>query len=172
MNLNLGSNNIKYKNFLNVDIRNIPEVDIVDDVTKLETIKDDSIDAIIAHNILEHISYDKTDACLNNWAKKLKRGGWIEIGVPDGELIFKRYQKGIVTRKEYNDSSWKDVIHSIFGNMKIVREMHGNDAEKYMHHNIFCESFLRECMEKAGFKKIIKVKQNHPDNITLRGYKA
>ena len=170
MRLNLGSNDVRLEGFLNVDIRMISGcVDIVDDVLTLGTIKDDSVEAIIAHNILEHVAYDKTEECLNIWVKKLKKGGSIEIGVPDGELIFKRYQKRQVTREQYRDYPWKDVIHSIFGNMEILRQWHGEDAEKYMHHTLFCESFLRKCMEDAGIKSIVRVTSNHPDNVTLRG---
>jgi predicted SAM-dependent methyltransferase len=171
--LNLGSADVRYEGFLNVDIRRIPgSVDIVDDVLTLGSIKDDSVEAIIAHNILEHVAYDKTEECLNMWVKKLKRGGSIEIGVPDGELIFKRYRKRQVTRVQYRDCPWKDVIHSIFGNMQLLRQWHGEDAEKYMHHTLFCESFLRKCMEDAGITSIVRVKSNHPDNVTLRGIKG
>ena len=109
--------------------------------------------------------------CLNLWVSKLIKNGSIEIGVPDGEYIFKRYQEGIVTRKEYKDCPWKDVIHSIFGNMKIMRDMHGDDAEKYMHNTLFNESFLKKCMSDAGIVDIVKVKRNHPDCITLKGIK-
>lgn len=171
MKLNLGSSVVRVKDFMNVDIRKIEGVDIVDDVTMLSTIQDDTVEAIIAHNILEHIASDKTMATLALWFKKLKNGGWIQIGVPDGELIFNRHLKGIVTRRAYRSSPWKNVIHSIFGNINVLRAWHGEDAEKYMHHTLFCKSFLKECMELVGFKNIIQVRANHPDNITLRGTK-
>lgn len=171
MKLNLGSNNVRYEGFINLDIRAEKGVDIVDDVLNLGTINDDSVEAIIAHNILEHIAPDKTMECLKLWVRKLKKEGSIEIGTPDGELIFDRYKKGIITRNEYKDCAWKDVIHSIFGNMEIFRAMHGDDTEKYMHHTLFCESFLKKCMDDAGIEKIIKVESNHDDCVTLRGVK-
>jgi len=172
MKLNLGSNNRKFDGFLNVDIRKIDGVDIVDDVTVLSNIENNSVDAIIAHNILEHIVPFKTIPTLKLWADKLKVGAWIEIGVPDGELIFSRHEKGIITRKQYEGCPWENVIHSIFGNMDILREMHGNDVEKYMHHTLFCESYLKYCMEKSGISKINRVRPNHNDNVTLRGIRV
>lgn len=171
MKLNLGSDTVRYKDFLNVDIRKLPTVDIVDDVTKLSKIRDDTVEAIIAHNILEHIAPDKTIETLTLWFKKLQVGGWIQIGVPDGELIFNRYLRGKVTRRVYKSCPWKNVIHSIFGHMGILRQMHREDAEKYMHHTLFCKSFLQECMGLVGFKNIIQVKPNHRDNVTLKGFK-
>ncbi|MBU1726410.1 MAG: hypothetical protein KJ880_02130 [Candidatus Omnitrophica bacterium] len=169
--LNLGSNDVRYPGFLNVDIRQIPNVDLVDDVTKLEKISENSASEIIAHNILEHMPYDKTMVCLRLWVSKLKKGGSIIVGVPDGELIFNRYNKGIVTRKQYRNSPWKDVIHSIFGNMELLRQWHGEEAERYMHKTLFCESFLKSCLGEAGIGHIVKVRPNHPDNVTLKGIK-
>lgn len=171
MKINIGSNTIKHKGFLNVDIRNVKGVDIVDDVMVLKEIKNDSCEAIIAHNILEHVAYDKSLNVLKLWVNKLKVGGWIEIGVPNGELIFERHKKGIITRKEYKDCPWMNVIHSIFGNLKIMRKMHGDDAEKYMHNTLFCRSFLVGYMEEAGLHKILERKPNHPDCMTFRGWK-
>ena len=171
MKLNLGSNTKRYDGFLNVDIRAIPGVDLVDDVTKLAGIEDWSVEAIVAHNILEHIASDKTMSTLRLWVSKLKTGGWIEIGVPDGELIFQRHLNHVITRREYVNNPWANVIHSIFGNIQILRNMHGDDAEKYMHHTLFCPSFLQKCMEDAGLGHIRRVRANHKDNITLRGIK-
>lgn len=171
MKINLGSNNVRHGEFLNVDIRQIQGVDIVDNVFELKTIKEESVEHIIAHNILEHIAPDKTLDCVKLWVSKLKKPGIIEIGVPDGELIFERYKKGIVTREQYKNMPWMDVIHSIFGNMKLEREWHGDDAEKYMHHTLFCEKYLRYIMDLCKLYEIQKTRPNHLDNITLIGKK-
>jgi hypothetical protein len=40
-----------------------------------------------------------------------------------------------------------------------------------MAHNLYCESSLRGIMSKVGLRDIVKVKPNHPDNITLRAKK-
>ena len=85
MKLNIGSNEVKHNGYLNVDIRDIDGVDIVDDVSKLTKVKYSSVEAIIAHNILEHFPPDKTMVCLKLWAKKLKKKGTLEIGVPDAK---------------------------------------------------------------------------------------
>ena len=172
MKLNLGSNTVKYKGFLNVDIRKINGVDIVDDVFKLSTIKDSSVEYIIAHNILEHIAPDKTLDCVKLWVDKLKDAGKIEIGVPDGELIFNNYYKRINIRKEYKEIPWKNVIHAIFGNMQLLRQWHGDDAEKYMHHTLFNKEYLEHIMKESGLNKIKSIKPNHPDGMTLIGEKV
>jgi predicted SAM-dependent methyltransferase len=58
MKINLGSNNVLHEGFKNVDIRDIPEVDIVDDFTKLEKIADNSVEHMICHNMESLYSTD------------------------------------------------------------------------------------------------------------------
>jgi hypothetical protein len=171
MNLNLGSNTKRISGYTNVDIRDVPGVDIVDDVSKLEKVKDESVEHIVAQNILEHFAPDRTQSIVNLWVSKLCMGGSLEISVPDGELIFKRYLEGNVTREEYIGNPWMDVVHSIFGNMKFEREWHGDDAEKYMHHNLFCNLYLKKVMKAAGLHSIGNVDPSHGDNLAMVGFK-
>lgn len=169
MKLNIGSNTVRFEGFLNVDIRQLDEVDIVDDVSVLGKIKDNSVEYIIAHNILEHFSQDRVRDIVKTWVKKLKNNGVIEIGVPDGELIFNRYLNGILTRGEYKECPWEDVIHSIFGNIRLLRAWHGDDAEKYMHHILFNKDFLQKIMLESGLSDIEEIKRNHKDTMTFKG---
>ena len=170
MKLNLGSNDVIFEGFINVDIRKIDSVNLVTDVLTLNCVRDNSIEQIVAHNILEHFADDKTDKILGSWLSKLAPGGSIEIGVPDGEVIFNRYLRGEASPAS-GKQGWPAVIHSIFGNLEILKKWHGEDYERYMHHTLFCETYLREKMTHAGFKKITKVEKNHPDNVTLKGIK-
>lgn len=172
MNLNLGSNTRSIKGFHNIDIRRVIGVDIIDDVSKLTTIPDESVGDIIARNILEHFAPDKTQAIVDLWVRKLEPGGTLEISVPDGELIFQRYIDGIITRPEYCGNPWLDVIHSIFGNMKLEREWHGEEAEKYMHHTLFSKAYLKDVMETAGLHGIVDAEPCHGDNLAMRGMKC
>lgn len=164
--LNLGSNTVHFQNFKNVDIRKIPEVDIVDDASTLETIKDGSVGAIIANAILEHFSPDRIDDILKVWYRKMEDGALIEIGVPDGELIFDRY----LNDPDYK-GNWAKLVHSLFGNIEILRSWHGKDAELYGHHMLFCKDYLKSKMEDAGFKNIKEVPKDHPDCFSLQGQK-
>lgn len=160
--LNIGSNTVGFAGFKNVDIRDIPAVDIVDDVSKLTKIEDNSVDYIKAHAILEHFNPDKTLEVLKVWASKLKSGGEIEISVPDGELIFDRYLKG---------GSWDKLVHSLFGNISLLREWHGEDAEKYGHHTLFSHAYLARFMTEAGLSEITEITAHHPDCLCLTGVK-
>ena len=169
MKLNLGSADSKINGFLNIDIRNVPGVDVVADVAHLP-FKDNSIDECIAYNILEHFAPDRIHAVLKEWHRVLKPGGKLRVGVPDGELIFDRYKKGILPPVN-KKPGWEGLVHSLFGNMKELRQRHGEEAEKYMHHMLFSEDYLKKCLAAAGFTNFKKIKPNHPDNVTLECYK-
>lgn len=157
--LNLGSNDVKHEGFLNVDIRDIPEVDIVDDVITLNKIEDCSVAEMVAHNILGQIAPDKVPQTLRTWHSKLKSGGTLSVGVPDGELLFGRYLKG--------DYTWERVVHGIFGNMSLLRKWHGDDAERWMGHSLYTEDFITELLKGAGFVDIRQTTQNHSDVVTM-----
>ena len=62
--------NKKYK--FNVDIDDIPGIDIKDDVTKLDKIKDNSCEIIYASHVLEHFGRNEFESILKLWNKKLK----------------------------------------------------------------------------------------------------
>jgi predicted SAM-dependent methyltransferase len=162
MKINMGSNNVPKPGFLNLDIRDIPEVDIVDDFTTLEKVEDNSVEEMLCHNIFHIMAVDETEKVLKLWVRKLVDGGTIEIGVPDGELLIYRYLK---------DRNWEGLVHGIFGGIQFLRQWHGDKAMLYIAHNLFCEQSLRELMEKVGLKEIRRTKKNHPDNITLRAKK-
>lgn len=54
--LNLGGGKVNYNGFANVDIIELPNVDIVHDLNKYPyPFKDNSVDEIICNNILEHL---------------------------------------------------------------------------------------------------------------------
>lgn len=160
--LNLGSNDLRYPDFINVDIRDVPGVDVVDDVTVLSKFEDNSVDKIYAEAILEHFAPDRTLDILRVWVRKLKQGGSILVMVPDGELIINRYKDG---------GTWKDLLHPLFGNITLMRQWHGKDMELYMHHTLYCKAMLKEEMELAGIENIEEKQARHGDCLTLTGTK-
>lgn len=82
LNINVGCNEKKLPDFVNVDIR--PEVnpDIVDD-HMLHTFKDGSVDLIYCCHMMEHLSFADADAALRRWFLLLKPKGILRLAVPD-----------------------------------------------------------------------------------------
>jgi len=79
--LNLGAGKINVKEgYVNLDMINYPEIDVVWDLNKLPLpFKDEEFDEILARNILEHVNYVPL---MNELYRILKPKGKIKIGIP------------------------------------------------------------------------------------------
>lgn len=75
---------------LNVDCRDLPNVDIVADIRKLG-ISDDAVDYILASDVIEHFPIAETVDVLTEWCRILKVGGVIEFRLPNIAAICKHY---------------------------------------------------------------------------------
>ena len=83
MKLYLGSRNYKPDGFLTVDIDPTHQPDIIADVTDLASIADGSVEEICASHILEHLPWPIAFKALAEWARVLRMGGILRLGVPD-----------------------------------------------------------------------------------------
>ena len=93
MKLHLGCGNVLLPGWTNVDIDDIPGIDIKDDVTKLDKIKDNSCEIIYASHVLEHFGRNEFESILKLWNKKLKLKGILRLAVPDFEKAIRWYGK-------------------------------------------------------------------------------
>ena len=106
--LHLGCGDQKYPGFINCDIEG--DVDQIHDITTRSTIwKDNSIDHISCHHVLEHVPYRKFNWVLKEWYRLLKIGGTIDIGMPDIELVSKEFLESSEERR------WGATIHIFYG---------------------------------------------------------
>jgi ubiquinone/menaquinone biosynthesis C-methylase UbiE len=93
MKLHIGSGDKILKGFVNVDIRNLPGVDVVTDIHDLSLFEGDDIELIYCSHVLEHVPRFKYMDILQNWYSILKIGGKLRLAVPDIESVFKHYSK-------------------------------------------------------------------------------
>ncbi len=136
MKLHVGCGNVILPGGINVDIDNIPGVDIQDDVRTLAKIKDDSCDIIYASHVLEHFGRKEFESILKVWNKKLKINGILRLAVPD-------FEKAI---KWYNDTKKiEDVIGLISG---------GQKTEFDYHKMIYDRKFLTKVLKICGFDDV------------------
>lgn len=95
MKLHLGCGDKKIKGYVNIDIREDVNPDIVDDITVLNQFNDGEVDLIYACHVLEHFGRHEYLDVLKNWHKKIKKGGKIRLSVPDFEKVCLMYNKGV-----------------------------------------------------------------------------
>ena len=136
MKLHLGCGNVLLPGWTNVDIDDIPGIDIKDDVTKLDKIKDNSCEIIYSSHVLEHFGRNEFESILKLWNKKLKLNGILRLAVPDFEKSIIWYNK---TKKI------EDVLSLISGGQK----------SKFDYHKmIYDKNFLSNVLELCGFGEI------------------
>lgn len=94
MRLNFGCGNKKINGFINIDIDESHKPDIVGSVENLDRYyKNETIDEIVAFDIIEHLDKSKIIDILNNWHAKLKSGGILIIRTMDVDRLVKLYLK-------------------------------------------------------------------------------
>lgn len=90
--LNLASGQRPFKNWVNIDIRDQGyPIDVVADIRKLDMYKDNSVDAIVAHHVLEHIRLDDLLATSREWNRVLKPNGKLYVFVPNARELAKAW---------------------------------------------------------------------------------
>lgn len=78
----LGCGDFPMEGAINVDIRDLPGVDVVSDVRKLP-FKKGELDGIASRNLIEHFGRHEVGAMVKEWARCLKKGGYLETETVD-----------------------------------------------------------------------------------------
>lgn len=134
--LNLGGGEDRYDGYLTVDLR--PEVaDVVADVRSLP-MDDESVDDIVAFDILEHLPPLDTVPTLHEWKRVLAPGGTLRIKTPNlAELC-----RWVVDGKYVSLA-----IQNIYGGHKW-----GENGELDCHHTGWTPDKLQMLLEECGFE--------------------
>lgn len=92
--INLGCGYDRREGYLNVDLHEFHEPDLVADVRDLSALPDDYFEEILAIDVLEHLPRTDTRATLAEWRRVLAVGGVLTVQVPDvvaiGKLLLER----------------------------------------------------------------------------------
>jgi len=139
MKLNLGYCDIKIEGYVNVDIDESIKPDLVDDITKLTKIDDNSVDEIRAHNVLEHIPQIDIERTLKLWFNKLKRGGKLDVLVPNLKAFCILYLMG------YIKEPWA---------FSALYSSHKSRNPVNWHSSGFSFSYLTKILKRIGFENI------------------
>lgn len=81
--LHLGCGKRKRKGWVNIDIDEKVEPDIVSDVKDLAMFEDESVDEIDCCHLFEHLTYSDAVSALKEWYRVLKKGGKLSLELPN-----------------------------------------------------------------------------------------
>lgn len=143
MKLNLGAGlDIKTGDeWVNIDLRPFPGVDLVADVRRLP-FSEASADEILASDVLEHLPTNDVYRTLKEWRRVLKPGGEITIRIPHLTKIFRKALRGSLSANV--------VIRLIYGNQKYGGEEHPGN----FHRSGLTEDQICRIMRRVGFKVV------------------
>jgi predicted SAM-dependent methyltransferase len=135
--LNIGCGHKPLPDYLNIDKRNLPGVDIVAEADVLPFEKN-SVKEIFSSHLLEHFTFiELTKKVLPNWYDMLVNNGILVTIVPDAESMILAYAAG--------DMSFSDLRDVTFG---------AQDYEDDFHQIMFTTSTFKNTLIEAGFRNI------------------
>lgn len=135
MNIEIGSGNYPRERYYHFDIRsNLPDLDCQVDMRYLP-LKDNSIDEILAIQVLEHVAYQETTKVLNEMRRVLRPGGMVKIYVPDLKLIARQILN--------NEIDFAILITWIYGG--------GQGCVEDFHRAGFTKEYLSMLLYEVGF---------------------
>lgn len=142
MKLHIGGEDAK-EGWTIINAQQKEHVDIVGNITDLSEFKDESIDAIYASHVLEHVSQNDITKTIAGIYRVLKKGGTFYCSVPNMEVLSK-----MLIHKDLDiNQKWH-----------VMRMMFGGQIDDYDFHFIgWTLEFLNNFLGNAGFKSFERV---------------
>lgn len=138
-----GRNPFNPKEFLNVDVVDLPQVDLVFDITKCFPVDDGVIAEIISIATLEHLRKSHVHHVLQEFFRVLMPGGQLRVSTPDIEAIARAVLSG-----KHPDT----VNQHLFGKYK------GEETEDFdVHRWMYTARQMIEVLEKIGFEHVERI---------------
>lgn len=135
--INVGCGHIPHPDKLNVDVRELPGVDIVSGAENLP-FEPDTVELIYAAHLLEHFPRRYLlDVLLPHWHSLLKSDGTLQLVVPDSQAMLASYQRG--------EMSFDTFAEVTFGKQ---------DYDGDFHYAMYSPDTLSQLLREAGFEHL------------------
>ncbi len=146
--LNLGCGHLPKDGYVNVDMRELPGVQVVAPVDRLPFAQGE-LDGLHSEHLLEHFPLEQlTRALLPYWYSLLRPGGEFRAVVPDGPGMIDAYNAGEV--------SFDELRAVLYG---------GQEYEGDFHFTAFSADSLKVLLESAGFADVQIEAAGRPNDI-------
>jgi SAM-dependent methyltransferase len=132
--LNLGCGTLLIKGLTNCDLYN-PKANKKLDALDLSEYKDESVDLIEAHHLLEHFTYVEREKALKEWYRVLHPRGYLIISCPDMSNILRFF----LALEKVN---WHAIELYIYG---------GQETPGQFHKSCYSPDYLTYLLQKSGF---------------------
>ena len=145
--LNIGCGTDIRPDCINIDIRNLEGVDLMCDVMELDLLlENNSIDEVLAFDIIEHVGFRDTNFLLKKIYDILKPGGRLIARVPDARHHAEQYLAG-----RY---ACEDFAYWMYG---------AQDYEHNFHKTCFDAASISRHLQSVGFSRVT----TRPDGVNF-----
>ena len=134
--LNLGCGYDKRNGYLNVDLNDFHDPDLVGDVRSLPELPSGRYEEIVAQDVLEHLERADGPVALAEWRRLAAPGGRLTLRVPDLPSVLRWL------REQDDADHHRRVIHHMFGTQAYNGDFHLNGYTELL----LCDELFR-----AGF---------------------
>lgn len=135
--VNLGCGPQDFEGYINVDARDLPNVDIIASALDIP-FGENELDEILTSHLIEHFTSQVMEKeILPYWYSKLKEGGVLRCILPNIDFMIRKYAKGDIT----------------FGNLEEIT-MGGQEYEGNCHYAMYSVDKLKNMLLQCGFKNV------------------
>jgi predicted SAM-dependent methyltransferase len=135
--INAGCGHQPIAGYINVDIRELPGIDIVAEITEMP-FETASVHEIYSSHLLEHFPVEHLRrVVLPYWRELLQEGGLLRAVVPDAEAMLADYCRG--------EMSFEDLREVTYG---------GQEYDGDFHYAMFTHDSLAHIIEETGFSDV------------------
>lgn len=162
--LEIGPGEEVLPDFERYNIRQDGQSDYIGNADVLSIFNDGEFDMVYASHVFEHIPWYQSLQTLCEWSRIIKKGGSLEIWVPDGLKIASAYvEASLRNGQEFRMDGWyrfnDEKSHDLWFSGRIFSygDGTGTAANPNWHRAIFSERYLASLLDKAGFSQITKL---------------
>jgi glycogen synthase len=147
--LNLGCGEKPLPDYINVDFRALPDVDIVADVRRLPY-GPGEVDEIASAHLVEHFRQHQLEhAILPYWGRLLREGGVLRVVCPNWAAMLERVHSGEMRLEDFKTVT--------FG----LQDYDGDD-----HFAMYSPELLSDLLSRAGFRDVEIVEANRRNGMS------
>ncbi|MDQ3887158.1 MAG: methyltransferase domain-containing protein [Actinomycetota bacterium] len=136
---------------VHLDILPLPDIEVISWIDRLP-LRTASVDGLRANHVLEHQSYELVEATLQEWARVMRPGARLDIGVPDARFVAAQWVRGEIDTAEAN--YWILGGHSDRGAHQGIDSRGVPRWIWNAHHTMFDAESLGTLVARCGFTDI------------------
>ena len=166
--LEIGSGGNPQPGYIHLDCRTgLPHLDIVGDIKRFLPLREATVDEILSHSSIEHVSWRNVRETLADWYRVLKPGGRAIIYTPDFRYLCRMYLEG--KTDPHLDNSYVELANRLFGAYTpsvwaMIKMFAGQEYPENFHYACYDFDLLKSILTSVGFAEVTRI----PPEYSLR----